>query len=295
MSTSLPPVSKVTRPVAGAAHLNQIVASAVQHDGCGSAVCSEAPTFDAVIEPDGASAVALPNASLAGAAFAPLAPLAVTASVATTNAISTAPWSVRGMRRANVRGVGHTAISAATPASLPSPIRTGAFTLECDTPRMEDLLVLARGMPTRTLAPGDKLVVRGAPETEFFVLIDGALRVEQHGTEVATIREPGACVGEIALLLGTAATADVVAEAPCLLAVVEDAPALLLRDPQLGVALARLLASRLQIMTSYLADLREQYAGDEAGLGLLDVLLGALMHTNGTRMALGARREPGPE
>ena len=155
--------------------------------------------------------------------------------------------------------------------------------------------MLARGMPTQTLAAGEVLIADGAPDSGFFVLIDGALRVEKRTTTVATIREPGACVGEIALLLGTVATADVVAETPSLVAVIEDAPALLARDAQLPVALARLLASRLQIMTSYLADLREQYAGHEGGLGMVDVVLGALMQTNGTRTVLGSRRDPEPE
>lgn len=160
---------------------------------------------------------------------------------------------------------------------------------------MDDLLVLARGMPTRTLGTGDALIADGEPDPPLCVLIDGALRVEKRGSVVATIGTPGACVGEIALLLGGSATADVVAAEPSIVAVVDDASSLLTRDPQLPLALARLLASRLQVMTSYLADLREQYADHEGGLGMVDVVLGSLMQTNGTRTVLGSARDPDPE
>jgi hypothetical protein len=40
------------------------------------------------------------------------------------------------------------------------------------------------------------------------------LRVEKAGQLIATLTEPGACIGEMSLLLGVPATADVVASKP---------------------------------------------------------------------------------
>jgi CRP-like cAMP-binding protein len=90
-------------------------------------------------------------------------------------------------------------------------------------------------------------------------------------------------------------TADVVASAPTEVAVVSDAPALLEANPQLGLAIARLLAQRLQAMTTYLVDLKQQYADHEGGLGMVDVVLGSLMQSTGPRSSLSSARDPHPE
>jgi hypothetical protein len=77
--------------------------------------------------------------------------------------------------------------------------------------------------------------------------------------------------------------------------VVDDAPARLQSDPELGVALARLLATRVQVMTGYLVDLRRQYADHEGGLGMVDVVLDALAHDGGPSRRLASVRDPDPE
>jgi hypothetical protein len=56
-----------------------------------------------------------------------------------------------------------------------------------------------------------------------------------------------------------------------------------------------MLATRLQAMTTYLVDLKHQYADHEGGLGMVDVVLGTLMQTSGTRTQLGSDRDPDPE
>src|SRR5262245_42897775 len=99
----------------------------------------------------------------------------------------------------------------------------------------------------------------------------------------------------MSLLLDKPATADVVAEDDAVVAVVEDARALLDDDGSLTLALARLLAGRLQVMTTYLADLKHQYADHEGGLGMVDVVLDSLMRTPATRTRLASARDPEPE
>ena len=98
-----------------------------------------------------------------------------------------------------------------------------------------------------------------------------------------SVSEAGACVGEMSLLLGVPATADVVAER----AVGRRGDRGRARDARsetgLPLALARLLAARLQVMTGYLADLKHQYADHEGGLGMVDVVLGSLMRSSGAR------------
>ena len=48
-------------------------------------------------------------------------------------------------------------------------------------------------------------------------------------------------------------------------------------------------------MTTYLADLKHQYADHEGGLGMVDVVLGSLMRSPGPRTELGSERDPEPE
>jgi CRP/FNR family transcriptional regulator, cyclic AMP receptor protein len=160
---------------------------------------------------------------------------------------------------------------------------------------VEELLSLARGLPRRSVEQGEVLLVDGDAVHALYVLLDGAVRIEKDGMPIATVSEPGACVGEMSLLLGVAATADVVASERSVLAVIENAPAMLEDEPRLSLALARLLAARLHVMTTYLADIKQQYADHEGGLGMVDVVLGSLMRSSGARSELGSERDPDPE
>jgi CRP-like cAMP-binding protein len=156
------------------------------------------------------------------------------------------------------------------------------------------LFAITDGMPRRTLVAGETLIADGSQTDVLYVLLDGRLRVEKHGVRIAIVQEPGACVGEMSLLLGRAATSDVVAESDAEVAVVERAAALLTERSDLALAIARLLASRLQVMTTYLVDLKQQYADHEGGLGMVDVVLGTLAQ-GGSGTTLGSDRDPDPE
>jgi CRP/FNR family transcriptional regulator, cyclic AMP receptor protein len=150
-------------------------------------------------------------------------------------------------------------------------------------------------LPRRPLERGEILLVDGEPVRALYVLLEGALRIEKAGALVAIIAEPGACIGEMSLLLGIPATADVSADADSVVAVVDDPHAMLEGEDGLTLALARLLAGRLQVMTTYLADLKNQYADHEGGLGMVDTVLGSLLRSPGPRTVLGSERDPEPE
>ena len=100
----------------------------------------------------------------------------------------------------------------------------------------------------------------------------------------------------MSLLLGVSATASVIASEPSTLAVIENAhddarrttPACRSRSPGSS-------RPRLQVMTTYLADIKVQYADHEGGLGMVDVVLGSLMRGPGARSELGSERDPDPE
>lgn len=155
--------------------------------------------------------------------------------------------------------------------------------------------MLSQGFPRRSLEAGDVLLVDGEPVPALFVLLEGGLRIEKAGSLIASVRDPGACVGEMSLLLGVSATADVVAGEQSVVAVIENAHTMLDGEGGLSLTLARLLAARLQVMTTYLADIKRQYADHEGGLGMVDVVLESLMRSSGSRRELGSERDPDPE
>ena len=160
---------------------------------------------------------------------------------------------------------------------------------------MEILLELAADLPRRTLEAGETLIAEGEPGGTLFILLDGALRIEKNGSPITSMTAAGTCVGELSLLLDGPATADVVAAEPSTVAVVDDAARVLAEHPDLARALAQLLAARVQRMTTYLADLQQQYGDHEGGLGMVDAVLGSLMYKSHTRSELGSERDPHPE
>src|SRR5262245_49249273 len=63
------------------------------------------------------------------------------------------------------------------------------------------------------LDQGELLVREGdAPTPEVFVLIEGTLAVQSKGRLIARLDQPGAVIGEVAVVLSARRTADVVAE-----------------------------------------------------------------------------------
>jgi CRP-like cAMP-binding protein len=160
---------------------------------------------------------------------------------------------------------------------------------------MQELLALVADAPRRTFGATDVVLTDGQDVDALYVLLEGSLRIDKAGTTVATVTERGACVGEMSLLLGVPATADVIATSAAVVGVLDDARAVLGTEPVLALALARLLAARVQVMTSYLVDLRRQYGDHAGGLGMIDVVLDSLARDPGARRQLGSVRDPEPE
>lgn len=160
---------------------------------------------------------------------------------------------------------------------------------------MDDVLALCADLPTRVLAAGEVLLTEGSPAGALYVLARGAVEVRKDGQPLLRIDEPGAFVGEISSLLGGARSADVVAVEPSELHVVEDPAAALAAEPELMLAIARLLAHRLRAVTSYLTDLKQQYGGAGGHLALMDQVLSQLTSMRTTSLPPGSERDDVPD
>ncbi len=155
----------------------------------------------------------------------------------------------------------------------------------------DSLLDVSSAWPELRVATGDVVLTEGEESERLLVLVDGALEVRRDDEVVAVIEQPGACIGEIALLLGSPHTADVVATSPSTLRVLEDARIAMATDAALLGPVAAILASRLRLVTAYLSDLKSQYSDAGAGLGMMSEVLTSLSQYHGGSMEPGSERE----
>jgi CRP-like cAMP-binding protein len=143
---------------------------------------------------------------------------------------------------------------------------------------MANLLTLTKGLETRSLARGEVLIEAGDEASgDMFVLETGRLTVERDGVTLAVIAEPGALIGEMSVLLGTAHSATVRAEAQSVVRVIGNAVAFMERTPLVALHVATLACSRLDATSALLVELRNQAGKSEQGM--LSRLFGALNAT----------------
>jgi len=159
---------------------------------------------------------------------------------------------------------------------------------------MSDMLALSAHLPEVTFQPGDVVVREGGAAGAIWVLVSGCLRVRKGTVEVNTVSRPGALIGEISLLLGTAYGATVEASESSVLRHAVDGRALLASDPGMSMMVAVGLAERLNVVTTYLADLKHQY-GDAPGLAMVSDVLNRLAQRQVPLARPGSMREPDPE
>jgi CRP/FNR family transcriptional regulator, cyclic AMP receptor protein len=155
---------------------------------------------------------------------------------------------------------------------------------------MDEVLRLCQGLPRRELATGEQLVGQGERGTQMFVLATGSVAIHRDGVALTRVGEPGAFLGEMSVLLARPAGADVIALEPSTVVVIDQAAAALVESPALLLAVAVLLARRLDAVNSYLSDLKRQYADTEGHLGMMDEILGALMSIRSAEMDPGSER-----
>lgn len=149
-------------------------------------------------------------------------------------------------------------------------------------------------LPTVSFAPGEVVVREGDAPGALWCLQSGALEVLKGGVPVNTITQPGALVGEVSLLLGRPVGATVVARQPSVLRHAADGQALLASDAELTRWVAAGLAERLNTVTTYLADLKQQY-GAAPGIAMVSEVLGQLAQRPAVPVRPGSAREPDPE
>ena len=157
---------------------------------------------------------------------------------------------------------------------------------------MTELLEFCTDLPVESFAAGDVLIAEGSPPTRMLVLVSGSVTVESDGTPFARIDTPGRCSERCPPCSAgrrrppSRATSDVVVH------VVDDPLAFLTERPGAALAVLRTTASRLDGLTQYLVDVKQQFAGLDGHLGMVDGILDALVHHQGPTARPGSSRDP---
>lgn len=142
---------------------------------------------------------------------------------------------------------------------------------------MKSILDHCAGLTERRFEAGESILGEGHATGTLFVLIEGVVEVRKGDQPVATVRDAGALFGEMAILLGTPHTASVVALEPSRLYVVEDA-AVFLNSPGILLHVSQLLAKRLRMVNTYVADLQQQFAEHTGHLGMAGEVVERMLH-----------------
>ena len=159
---------------------------------------------------------------------------------------------------------------------------------------MRETLEYCIGGIRRNVSPGDLVVHEGGRTGHLYVLIEGRREVVKGDTVVATITEPGAVLGEMSVLLDQPHTATVRAASDSIIYEFDD-PATFLRDrPEVALLIAKLLAQRLNVATTYLADIMHQYAGHGTHLAMVGEVLQCMINLPQTGISPGSDRQSDP-
>jgi len=155
-----------------------------------------------------------------------------------------------------------------------------------------DILQLTAGEPELTLQRDEMLIRFGEDHPALYLLCSGALDVRRDGELLARITDPGSVVGELSLLLGTPASADVSAAETTVVRRLDDAERLFAQVPAFGQHLAVTLARRLHRVTSLLGELHRQFADRPGTLGLVPGVVAELVGDDRPPAETGSDREP---
>ncbi|MBR0698067.1 Crp/Fnr family transcriptional regulator [Bradyrhizobium lablabi] len=159
---------------------------------------------------------------------------------------------------------------------------------------MHAILDHCSGAARRSLPAGTSFIDEGGRTGHLFVLIDGKVEVVKGDSVVAVISEPGAVFGEMSVLLEQPHSATVRTSADSTLYEFEDAASFLRDQPTVAILIARLLAQRLHVATTYLADLMHQYADHGTHLAMVGEVLQSMISLPPMQVVPGSDRQSDP-
>src|SRR5258707_3073807 len=160
---------------------------------------------------------------------------------------------------------------------------------------MREILDYCSGGVRRDVSAGAFVVHEGHATGHLYVLIEERLEVIRGDTVVASLTEPGAVLGEMSVLLDKPHTATVRAASKSVIYEINDAASFLRQQPAVAILIARMLAQRLNVANTYLADLKRQYGGHRHHLATGRDILQSMIKLSPTQGSPGSDRPSEPK
>lgn len=133
-------------------------------------------------------------------------------------------------------------------------------------------------LPLRTFTDGEVIIEEGPSNGSLFILKDGNTEISKERVELNRIATPGSIFGEISMIMKSPHTATVRSIGDSIFYYAENGDAILQQHPELAYFISHLLATRLSFVSSYLVDIRKQYAQNDDHLGMVDEVLESLLN-----------------
>jgi CRP-like cAMP-binding protein len=159
---------------------------------------------------------------------------------------------------------------------------------------MRAILEHCGGGQVRSIPADGVLLHEGESTGRLYVLIDGRFDVLKGNTVVSSAAEPGAIFGEMSVLLNRPHSATVRASSDSRVYEFSDAASFLRSQPEIALLVATLLAHRLNAATTYLADVKRQFAGETNHLALVGEVLESLVSLFPKTVSPGSDRQSDP-
>src|SRR4029077_18412827 len=141
-----------------------------------------------------------------------------------------------------------------------------------------DILEYCIGGIRRNVSAGTEVLHEGGRTGHLYVLSERRLEVVKGDNGDDSVTEPGAVLGEMSVLLDQPHTATVRAASDSTIYEIGDAASFLREQPAVALLVARLLAQRLNVATTYLADIMQQYAGHGDHLAMVGEILQSMIN-----------------
>ena len=143
---------------------------------------------------------------------------------------------------------------------------------------MSNIINNCADLPEKHFDKGETVIAQGDRTGVLYLLAEGSVEIVKGEFQINTVDSAGSIFGDISVLLDLPHMATVRTLEPSRFLIAERPTEFLKQHPEVHLHLSRLLAKRLNGVTSYLVDLKKQFEDQENHLGMVDEVLESLIH-----------------
>ena len=142
---------------------------------------------------------------------------------------------------------------------------------------MKSTLDICSELPECEFPEGHAILSENGDSGHLYILKRGSVEILKGELQINVVSSPGSVFGEVSLLLQRPHMATVKTLKPSTFYVIEGGLEFLQANPEINLHIARLLATRLNSVTTYLTDLQQQFNSRDDHLGMVDEVLESLL------------------